>query len=390
MERSRWYREYQTPQFPVVKDPGKARILPTHLPYQILGDILNSSDCKIVYVTRNPKDTLVSLWHFLRKSSVVEKDNPWEEELKENPRFHVRNLGEFLGCPFDKSENGEEKIDEIVKMCSFEILSSQQVSKSNEVPSVFPLPYSAFFRKGHGPQPIQLKPKAHFIMGFWFTETYLETTKRVVETLKPLPGDVILASFPKTGTTWLKAILHSIIHPSPQLQNHPLALNHPQELVPSLETNLYVEKGTELDGGNKTPEFLAVKDPQEARILATHIPYQILGDILNSSDCKVVYVTRNPKDTLVSLWHFLQKSSDVDKDPWEVEAAVDQFCRGVVPFGPYYDHVLAYRQESLNRPEKVYFLTYEELKEKSKNHVRKLGEFLGRPFDQSEKGRGED
>ncbi|KAK4409803.1 Cytosolic sulfotransferase 5 [Sesamum angolense] len=222
--------------------------------------------------------------------------------------------------------------------------------------------------------------------GFWFTETYLETTKRVVETLKPLPGDVILASFPKTGTTWLKAILHSIIHPSPQLQNHPLALNHPQELVPSLETNLYVEKGTELDGGNKTPEFIAVKHPQEARILATHIPYQILGDILNSSGCKVVYVTRNPKDTLVSLWHFLQKSSDVDKDPWEVEAAVDQFCRGVVPFGPYYDHVLAYRQESLNRPEKVYFLTYEELKEKSKNRVRKLGEFLGCPFDQSEKG----
>ncbi|KAL0424526.1 UNVERIFIED_CONTAM: Flavonol 4'-sulfotransferase [Sesamum radiatum] len=120
--------------------------------------------------------------------SVVEKDNPWEveaavdqfcrgvvpfgpyydhvlayrqeslnlpekvyfltyEELKENPRFHVRKLGEFLGCPFDQSENGEEKIDEIVKMCSFEILSSQQVNKSNEVPSVFPLPYSAFFRK---------------------------------------------------------------------------------------------------------------------------------------------------------------------------------------------------------------------------------------------------
>ncbi|KAL0396621.1 UNVERIFIED_CONTAM: Cytosolic sulfotransferase 5 [Sesamum calycinum] len=192
--------------------------------------------------------------------------------------------------------------------------------------------------------------------GFWFTETYLETTKRVVETLKPLPGDVILASFPKTGTTWLKAILHSIIHPSPQLQNHPLALNHPQELVPSLETNLYVEKGTELDGGNKTPEFLAVKDPKK------------------QESWRPTYRTR-----------FL-KSSDVYKDPWEVEAAVDQFCRGVVPFGPYYDHVLAYRQESLNRPEKVYFLTYEELKEKSKNHIRKLGEFLGRPFDQSEKG----
>ncbi|KAL0461552.1 UNVERIFIED_CONTAM: Cytosolic sulfotransferase 3 [Sesamum latifolium] len=70
------------------------------------------------------------------------------EELKENPKFHVRKLGEFLGCAVDQSEKGEEKIDEIVKMCSFETLSRQQVYKSNEVPSVFPLPYSAFFRKG--------------------------------------------------------------------------------------------------------------------------------------------------------------------------------------------------------------------------------------------------
>ncbi|KAL2252270.1 UNVERIFIED_CONTAM: Cytosolic sulfotransferase 5 [Sesamum indicum] len=141
--------------------------------------------------------------------------------------------------------------------------------------------------------------------GFWFTKTYLETTKRVVETLQPLTGDVILASFPKTGTTWLKAILHSILHPSPQHQNHPLALNHPQELVPSLETNLYVDKGTELDGGYKNPEFLAVKDPKKQESLATHIPR-----------------TR-----------FL-KSSDVEKDPWEVGAAVDQFCRGLSHSGP--------------------------------------------------------
>ncbi|KAK4426274.1 Cytosolic sulfotransferase 5 [Sesamum alatum] len=224
--------------------------------------------------------------------------------------------------------------------------------------------------------------------GFWFTKTYLEATKKVLETFKPLPGDVILASFPKTGTTWLKAILHSIIHPSPRHENHPLTLNHPHQLIRSLETNLYIEKWTELGGtgSTKTPEFPAVKDPKKARILATHLPYQILGDILSFSDCKIVYVTRNPKDTLVSLWHFVQKSSSAEKDPWEVEAAVDQFCRGVVPFGPYYDHVLAYWEQSLNRPGNVHFLTYEELKENPKFHVRKLGEFLRCPFDQSEDG----
>ncbi|KAI3462853.1 hypothetical protein Pfo_019516 [Paulownia fortunei] len=221
--------------------------------------------------------------------------------------------------------------------------------------------------------------------GFWFTLTYLETTQKVLENFKPLPTDVILASFPKTGTTWLKALLHSIIHRSPKYDN-PLISNHPQELIPSLETNLYVQERTE--GGSKNPEFLTGKDPKEVRILATHIPYQILGDVLNSCECKVVYVTRNPKDTLISLWHFLQKSLSVEQDPWELEAAVDHFCKGIVPFGSYYDHVLGYREESLKRPQKVFFVTYEELKENPKNHVKKLAEFLGCPF-QGENGEEE-
>ncbi|XP_047949281.1 cytosolic sulfotransferase 5-like [Salvia hispanica] len=206
--------------------------------------------------------------------------------------------------------------------------------------------------------------------GFWFTKTYLEATKEVVETFKPLPTDIILASFPKTGTTWLKALLYSITHRSSPQDDAVLTLNHPQELIPSLETNLYVRKQAPLNDD-------AAK---QGRILATHAPHQILQHLLNSCDCKIVYVTRNPKDTLVSLWHFLQKSKDFEDDPWELEAAVDQFCDGVVPFGPYYDHVLGYREVSINMPQKVLFVTYEELKEDTRSHVRRIGEFLGCPF----------
>ncbi|KAK6128833.1 hypothetical protein DH2020_037469 [Rehmannia glutinosa] len=214
---------------------------------------------------------------------------------------------------------------------------------------------------------------------FWFPLAYLEATQKVLANFKPVPKDVILASFPKTGTTWLKALLHSIINRSPKqdYNNHPLISNRPHDLIPSLETKLYVDQ----ENDSKKTEFLAVKNPEDVRILATHIPYQILGEVLNSCECKVVYVTRNPKDTLISLWHFVQKSHLFDEDPWELEVAVDQFCNGVVPFGPYYDHVLAYRQEFLKRPQKVFFVTYEEIKENPKHYVRKIGEFLGCPFE---------
>ncbi|KAK6128640.1 hypothetical protein DH2020_037616 [Rehmannia glutinosa] len=159
---------------------------------------------------------------------------------------------------------------------------------------------------------------------FWFPLAYLEATQKVLENFKPVPKDIILASFPKTGTTWLKALLHSIINRSPKqdYNNNPLISNPPHDLIPSLETKLYVDQ----ENDSKKTEFLAVKNPEDVRILATHISYQILGEVLNSCECKVVYVTRNPKDTLISLWHFVQKSHLFDEDPWELEVAVDQFC----------------------------------------------------------------
>ncbi|GER41300.1 sulfotransferase family protein [Striga asiatica] len=217
--------------------------------------------------------------------------------------------------------------------------------------------------------------------GFWFTQTYLETTKRVVENFKPLPNDVILCSFPKTGTTWLKALLHSITHRSDE--SNLLISKHPQELIPSLETNLYVRH---VENNEKSPESLLTLNEDRVRILGTHIPYQILGNVLNSSECKIVYMTRNPKDTLISLWHFVRKSEKVEEDPWELEAAVDQFCNGIVVFGSYYDHVLAYREESVERPDKVFLVTYEEMKENPKECVEELGKFLGCPFDEGENG----
>ncbi|KAL2522992.1 Cytosolic sulfotransferase 5 [Forsythia ovata] len=180
--------------------------------------------------------------------------------------------------------------------------------------------------------------------GFWIWSPYLEPTKKVVEDFKPLPSDVILASFPKTGTTWLKALLYSIIFRSSKEKS--LLFNHPHELIPSLETKLYLE-----ESNGKNLEFTDHK----VRILGTHIPYQIIGDVLNSSDCKIVYVTRNPKDSLASLWHFVQKAKKFEEDPWT--------------------------EESLKRPWKVFFVTFEELKEDGKKHVKRLAEFLGCPFE---------
>ncbi|KAG5527749.1 hypothetical protein RHGRI_028629 [Rhododendron griersonianum] len=153
--------------------------------------------------------------------------------------------------------------------------------------------------------------------------------------------------------------------------------NHPHDLVPSLELQVY---GGGLVLADNSPPHLPSNTPVSTSILSTHIPYQILGETLNSSDCRVVYVARNPKDTLVSLWHFENSEYLRETEPIPLEDIVSKFCEGTVMFGPYFEHVLGYHKESLGRPEKFFFITYEELKSDPNVHVKRLAEFLGCPF----------
>ncbi|KAJ4841110.1 hypothetical protein Tsubulata_003742 [Turnera subulata] len=71
-----------------------------------------------------------------------------------------------------------------------------------------------------------------------------------------------------------------------------------------------------------------------------------------------------------------------------LEECFDKFCEGVSAFGPFFDHVLGYWRQSLERPDKVLFLTYEDLKEDSSTQMKRLAEFLGCPFSLEEERDG--
>ncbi|KAL1534725.1 cytosolic sulfotransferase 17-like [Salvia divinorum] len=209
--------------------------------------------------------------------------------------------------------------------------------------------------------------------GFWLLPQFVKPIKRVINHYNPLPSDVMLVTFPKTGTTWLKSLLYSILNRS---SKHKLVAEHPHELVPFLEIQVFAEVDE--------PPVLAAPS-NGPRLFATHIPYQLMAKTLDSSQCKVVYLTRNPKDTLVSLWHFVNKwNKENPNQSWSLDDATDKFCRGVSLYGPYYDHVIGYKELSLKRPENVMFVTFEEMLEDPHNYVKKLGDFLGCPFEEGD------
>nr|GMD50373.1 cytosolic sulfotransferase 17-like [Ipomoea batatas] len=211
------------------------------------------------------------------------------------------------------------------------------------------------------------------INGFWFMPMMTPTIQQAISEFKPQPNDVIVASFPKMGT-WIKSLLFAIINYS-SLDS--LVKNSPHDLIPFLENDVY--------GESSKSSFMINTSCDTTRIFNTIIPYQLLGKNFEASGCRVVYISRNPKDTLNSLWHFVNKWKMTKEAPWEMEEAVEKFCRGIIPDGPYYGHVLGYRTASLKNPDKVFFITYEELRKDTVTHVKRLAEFLGCPVTKDNK-----
>ncbi|CAN1296890.1 Cytosolic sulfotransferase 5 [Linum perenne] len=71
-----------------------------------------------------------------------------------------------------------------------------------------------------------------------------------------------------------------------------------------------------------------------------------------------------------------------------IEDGFEQFCLGFSIAGPYWDHVLGYWKASLEYPDRVLFVKYEELKSETVKWVKKLAEFLGCGFSMEEEEDG--
>ncbi|XP_062111317.1 cytosolic sulfotransferase 12-like [Humulus lupulus] len=230
----------------------------------------------------------------------------------------------------------------------------------------------------------------HQYQGFWHTTRQIQGVLSCQKYFKSLDNDVILVSTPKSGTTWLKAIIFSLVNRStfPDTKhNHPLITTNPHVLVPFLELNLYLTSKSKL----VIPDLSSIRKAtlDSASLFSTHLPYVSLPDSVKTSPCKLVYLCRNPKDVFVSLWHFTNRLKPESWAKNTMEESFEKFCNGVSLSGPFWDHSLGYWKVSLASPEKVLFLNYDEMKKEPFFHVKKLAEFLGFPFSLQEEANGD-
>ncbi|WMV28019.1 hypothetical protein MTR67_021404 [Solanum verrucosum] len=76
------------------------------------------------------------------------------------------------------------------------------------------------------------------------------------------------------------------------------------------------------------------------------------------------------------MWHFTNNLKLDHTNIKSIEECFDLFCKGVSPYGPFWNHVLDYWKESIEKPNKVLFLMYEEIKAQPKLQLKRLAEFL--------------
>ncbi|KAM3269280.1 cytosolic sulfotransferase 12-like [Capsicum chacoense] len=216
--------------------------------------------------------------------------------------------------------------------------------------------------------------------GFWTTPKVIEGVIACQQRFHAQDSDIILVTNPKAGTTWLKSLLFVLVnrkeHPIFN-QNHPLFVKTPHDLIPFLELDLYHD--------GEVFDFSSFTSP---RLLSTHLPFASLPKSVQDSRTKLVYLCRNPKDTFISMWHFANRLRLHQKDTISIEEMFDFFCKGVNPYGPFWNHVLDYWKQSIEKPNKVLFLMYEEIKAQPTLQLKRLAEFVECPFSVEEEKSG--
>uniref|UniRef100_A0A6N2KGF9 Sulfotransferase n=1 Tax=Salix viminalis TaxID=40686 RepID=A0A6N2KGF9_SALVM len=219
----------------------------------------------------------------------------------------------------------------------------------------------------------------YFYEGAWYPLLAMRGAISFQQHFIARDSDIILASMPKSGTTWLKALAFSVVNRNIYSPTEsPLLTTPSHDLVRFFEIDLYSK--------SQLPDLEHLPAP---RIFSSHMHYETLTQSIRGSGCKIVYICRNPLDQLVSDFHFSRKFKGENGKPLSsIDDDFDNVCLGIKSFGPFWDSVLGYWKASLDRPDKVLFLKYEDLKEDITFNLKKLAEFLGLPFTEKEEKEG--
>ena len=193
---------------------------------------------------------------------------------------------------------------------------------------------------------------------------YLDLQRRIgeaadiagaIESFHPRPTDVVITPFGKCGTTWLQQIFHCL------RTGGDTNFDDISRVVPWIETSRFV--GLDLEAPQRA----------EPRGFKSHLSFTNVP-----KGARYVVAVRDPKDTLVSAFRFMEG--------WFFEpgaVTLDQFAQlwlaeGGEP-GDYWSHLTSW-WEQRDRAD-VLLLSYESMTKDAERSIRRVAELCGLPVD---------
>ncbi|KAM3851051.1 amine sulfotransferase-like [Vipera latastei] len=184
-----------------------------------------------------------------------------------------------------------------------------------------------------------------------------------VEDFEVRDSDIFVVTYPKSGTIWTLNILCLILYEGHRngTENIPVSRR-----CPSLEYNIY---------------NVDISQLPSPRVLMSHLPYYLLPQKLRAKKGKVIYVYRNPKDILVSYFHYHNSFQGIE-NATNLEEYMQDFLSGNVASSLVFDHMKGWytHQNEFN----ILILCYEEIMQDLRGTVLQICKFVGKELSSQE------
>ncbi|XP_075056747.1 amine sulfotransferase-like [Mixophyes fleayi] len=176
--------------------------------------------------------------------------------------------------------------------------------------------------------------------------------------------DVFMITFPKSGTIWMQQIL-SLIYS----EGH-------RNGTEQIETSKRVP-WIDFSSLNNDVKYDHDSRPSP-RLFTSHLSYLFVPQGLRNKKAKVIYVMRNPKDVMKSLYHFEAIAVHTQKSP-DFDHFFKKFLAGDVLAGSWFDHVRGWytHKDDFN----ILFVKYEDMIKDLHSVVKQICTFLGKELD---------
>lgn len=204
------------------------------------------------------------------------------------------------------------------------------------------------------------------------------TSSLTLQKCKSLADDLMLptifiASYPKSGTTWLQAIVFQILTTGGK------DFEHISFYSPFYEMDSTWSPGVDsIVNENYTENHRRIGH----RVFNTHLLFEMLPQ---GKSMYFLYIIRSGKDVVVSFFHHLTHQEEGGYSG-TFDDFFEDWCSGNIAFGKWTNHLRSWLRALLPRSassDRILLLRYDDLLSNLPSEIERISNFLGMPVEPS-------